>query len=174
MSELLIPEHKPNFPLEDVSDKNAVLFEQLLLDPNYIFTIHELAEQHVTAFKLGHATIRSLGHVIYKNGQQQVAFSYGATLYEALSSTVKPEVRTFSENIRVSGVVNTILALRDDTTSAIMGIMDEEESFTEEMPTAAKLIHYASEFSPDFDKRLVLWGAALERSIDRDMMDIAA
>jgi len=103
-----------------------------------------------------------------------MAFSYGATLYEALSSTVKPEVRTFSENIRVSGVVNTILALRDDTTSAIMGIMDEEESFTEEMPTAAKLIHYASEFSPDFDKRLVLWGAALERSIDRDMMDIAA
>jgi len=60
MSVLLIPEHQPNFPLEDVSDKNAVLFEQLLLDPNYIFTIHELAEQHVTAFKLGHATIRSL------------------------------------------------------------------------------------------------------------------
>lgn len=66
MSELLIPEYQPNFPHEDVSEVNAVLFEQLLLDPEYVLNAHEMAEAQVTAFKMGHSTIRSLGYALYK------------------------------------------------------------------------------------------------------------
>ena len=44
MSELLIPKPQPNFPHEDVNETNAQLFEQLLLDPEYIFNMHGFAE----------------------------------------------------------------------------------------------------------------------------------
>lgn len=123
---------------------------------------------------MGHSTIRSLGYVLYKDGAQQRAFSYGATVYEALSTTVRPVEQAFAENMHIRKTVGALLAHRDDTASAIMNILDEEDRFVGETPVAAKLISTAADFYPEFDKRLVLWGAALERSIDKDTIDIAA
>lgn len=174
MTELLIPKPQPSFPREDVNEVNAQIFEQLLLDPEYIFNVHELAEQNVTAFKFGHSTIRSLGYALYKDVSQQMAFSYGATIYEALSPTVRPIEQTFSSHMHIQETVHTLLALRDDSASAIMNILDEEERFVDETPVAAELMGTAAEFHPDLDKRLILWGAALECSIDRDSLERAA
>lgn len=176
MSELLVPKPQPKFPHEDVSEVNAQIFEQLLLEPEYILAAHELAEQQVEAFKLGHSTLRSLGYVLYKDGTQQRAFSFGATVYEALSTTVRPLEQTLSlaDKMQIQRKTGAILAYRDDTASAIMNILDEEDRFIGETPVAAGLVGTAADFYPEFDKRLVLWGAALERSIDVDVLKTAA
>lgn len=174
MSELLIPEYQPNFPHEDVSEVNAVLFEQLLLDPEYVLNAHEMAEAQVTAFKMGHSTIRSLGYALYKTSVEQRAFSYGATIYEALSTTVRPIEQCFAEHMHISQTVTTLMALRDNPGSAIMGVLDEAERFADETPVVAKLMETAALFQPDLDARLIMWGAALERGIDRDTRDMAA
>ena len=97
------------------------------------------------------------------------------TMNVDMSGMTLDQISAMFARLRLSPIVDSVsLSVASTEEGKAATIMDEEESFTEEMPTAAKLIHYASEFSPDFDKRLVLWGAALERSIDRDMMDIAA
>jgi len=174
MESLIIPKPQPNFPHEDVNEVNARIFEQLLLDPEYIFNAHELAEAHVVAFKMGHSTIKSLGYALYKDPLQKMAFSYGATIYEALSTTVRPIEQRFADHMHIRQKVGTLLALRDDSTSAIMNILDEEERFVDESPVAARLVETAAEFQPSLDRRLIVWGAALERSIDRDTLDLAA
>ena len=174
MAELLIPKPQPSFPREDVNEVNAQIFEQLLLDPEYILNVHELAEQNVIAFKLGHATIKSLGFALYKDPTHRMAFSYGATIYEALSTTVRPAERVSPSAIHIKEKMHTLLELREDSASAIMNILDEEERFVDETPVAADLMTAAADFQPNLDKRLVIWGAALECSIDRDSLERAA
>lgn len=171
MPELLIPEHQPSFPHVDVSETNAQLFRQLLLEPAYIEHAHTLAESHVAAFRLGHQTLRSLGYAIFKTQAQQTSFSFGATIYEALSTTVRPLEQPLMENRYIQRKVGDLMDLRSDGATAIMNILDEEERLTEEAPETAKLISTAAEYRPTIDQRLALWGAALERSIDKDTID---
>lgn len=174
MSELLIPKPQPNFPHEDVNKTNAELFEQLLLDPEYIFNMHGFAEDYVEAFRVGHSTIKSLGYVMNGNRAQQHALSFGATIYEALSMTVHPTERQIATSAHVGQVANRLFSLRDDSITMMMHILDEEERFSEEMPLAKGLIELSAELSPAVDKRIIIWGAALERRIERDTTEVAA
>lgn len=174
MTELLIPKPQPNFPHEDVNETNAQLFEQLLMDPEYIFSMHEFAEENVEAFRVGHATIKSLGYVMNGDYRQKHSLSFGATIYEALSMTVHPINRQIASSAHVGHVANKLFSLRDDSITMVMHILDEEERFTEEMPNATELIELATELSPTCDKRLILWGAALECSIERDTTEAVA
>lgn len=76
--------------------------------------------------------------------------------------------------MHISQTVTTLMALRDNPGSAIMGVLDEAERFADETPVVAKLMETAALFQPDLDARLIMWGAALERGIDRDTRDMAA
>ncbi len=174
MSELLIPEPQPGFPCEDVSEANARVFEQLMFEPRYIYEAHAFAEAHVTAFKIGHAAVISLGRVLYKDENHQRAFSFGATLYEAISTTVHPAERVLADNMHIRQKVGELLVYREDTATGIMHIMDESDRFSVQAPVAAQLVESAADLYPRLDKRIVMWGAALERSIDRDTLKPAA
>lgn len=174
MSELLIPKPQPNFPHEDVNETNAQLFGQLLLDPEYIFKMHGFAEDYVEAFRVGHSTIKSLGYVMNGSHQQTHSLSFGATIYEALSMTVHPTERQVASSAQVGRVANKLFLLRDSSLDMMVHILDEEERFTEEMPLTTELVELSTELSPTLDKRIVLWGAALERSIERDTTDAVA
>lgn len=174
MSELLIPKPQPSFPFEDVNEVNAQIFSQLMLEPAYIDAIHDMAEQQVAAFKIGHGTIRSLGYALYMDSDQLAAFSFGATMYEALSTTVRPIAQPYMETRYLQRKVSEVLCLRADPFGATMALRDEEEVMREEAPVTASLMNDAAILQPRLDRRIVVMGAALERSIDRDTIDTAA
>lgn len=173
MSELLIVKPQPNFPHEDVNKENAAVFSQLLYDSVFIEDAHDLAEQHVVAFKIGHQSLRSLGSALYMDHTQQSSFSYGATIYEALSVVVRP---TTAESLRPDLLrlkALEVASFSDDGFRAAITMRDHEEALVEEAPITARLIAAASDLQPHLDKRLILQGAALERDIDRDMISTA-
>lgn len=173
MAELLIPKPQPSFPYEDVHEVNAQIFSQMMFEPVTIETIHTLAEQQVAAFQIGHQTLKSLGYALYMDTEQQAAFSYGATMYEVLSTTVRPVTQSYFETRYLQKKVANILSLRADPFSAAMAMRDEEELLHDEAPVTAQLMEDAALLQPQLDRRIVVMGAALERSIDKDTIDSA-
>lgn len=174
METLLVPKPQPNFPHEDVNEINAAVFGQLMYEPTFVEAAHELAEQNVIAFKIGHQTLRSLGHALYMDYTQQSAFSYGATVYEALSVAVRPIETGLQKPLALRAKTAELLALPGDGFGAAITLRDHEERLVEEAPVTTRLILVASDLQPQLDRRFVLMGAALERDIDRDMLDAAA
>lgn len=174
MESLLIPKPQPNFPLEDVNEANAALFGQLLYEPTFVEAAHDLAEQNIIGFKIGHQTLRSLSYALYMDYTQQNAFSYGATVYEALSVAVRPTFQEQPNPLALRAKTAEILALPGDAFSAAITMRDHEERLLDEAPATSKLIIAASDLQPQMDRRFVLMGAAMERDIDRDLLDVAA
>lgn len=174
MESLLIPKPQPNFPHEDVSENNAAIFSQLMFERSYVESAHELAEQNVIAFKIGHQTLRSLGHALYMDTLQQTAFSYGATMYEALSVVVRPQELAMRQPLLIRQKVTDTLALQSDGFNAAFALRDEEERMLDEAPETTRLMVTASDLQPRMDRRIILMGAAIERAIDRDTLEAVA
>lgn len=169
MAMLLIPELQPHFPYEDVSDVNADVFEQLMFEPDSINMAHEMAEGKVYAFRRGHAALRSLGRgLFFDRPDQQRSFSYGATLYEALATTVRPIEQTVEDSSYpyARGMVNDIHMKSMSSGSFIVEMMDKEEEMVEKAPRVVELFSKAVDYQPDLDRRVLLWGAVVLRSVD--------
>lgn len=170
MDSLMLPEYQSNFPYEDVSETNRELFKQLLLDPDYIESAHDLAEQHVIAFKLGHQTLRSLSITLGMDYNQVHSFSYGATIYESISTTVKPIGISLPPVRAIYTKMEDVLTMSADPFGAAMTLRDQHEQLTEEAPNMLALIDFATELQPQIDNQYVRMGAALEWIIDRDIV----
>jgi hypothetical protein len=134
----------------------------------FIENAHDLSERHITAFKIGHQTLRSLSQALYMDYVQQRAFSYGATIYESLTTVVRSTVHAPEQPRILQNKVHTILALGVDGFSAALRMRNYEEQLREEAPVTSHLIRTASNLQPQLDERLVVMGAALERDIDKD------
>lgn len=174
MGELLIPKLQPNFPHEDVDPTNAALFNQLLFEASFVETAHDLAEQHVAAFRVGHQTLKSLGQLLYMDYVQQHSFSYGATIYEALSVVVRPTAPELQTPLFLKVKADEVLTLATDAFNAGISLRDQQEQMRDDAPVTAGLIDAAAQLAPQFDRRFVMMGAAAERNIDKDVMGLAA
>lgn len=174
MEKLLIPKLQPNFPHEDVDPVNAALFSQLLFEASFVEAAHDLAEQHVVAFRVGHQTLKSLSQLLYMDYVQQHAFSYGATIYEALAVVVRPTAPHSENPLLIKVKADEVLTLATDAFNAGISLRDQEEQMRDVAPITADLIGTAAQLTPQFDRRFVMMGAAAERSIDRDTMELAA
>ena len=170
MESLLIPKHQPNFPHEDINDVNRELFQQLLLEPSYVETSHELAEQHMIAYKLGHHVLNTLSHELNMDIVQVNSFNYGVTLYESIATTIKPVTFEISGLASLHKSLEDVQLLSASPFDAAMHMRDQEERFIEKTPNMAELVTIGSQLYPRIDQRYARMGAALEWNIDRNIV----
>lgn len=105
--------------------------------------------------------------MLYMDYSQQHAFSYGATIYEALSVVVRPISTELQQPWQYKSKIDSILALAADSFTAGMAMRDQEEQLRNEAPITAGLVDTATQLSPQLNSRYVMMGAAMERDIDK-------
>lgn len=167
--ELLQIKPQANFPREDMSDENKAVVAKLLFEPEYIDRAHELAEEAVTFYKIGHKTLQNMAAALQMDMNQYQAFSYGAKVFEMTALTVRPETPPVYSPQSIHEKVGNILSLQADGFGAGIQLRDQEERLGNEVPNVMEVVDLAAALRPTYDPRLVRTGAALERNSEYDL-----
>lgn len=103
-------DRQPNFPKEDLTDKNAEILSLLLMNREVLYQGHAAAESQVQIYKLGHqAFARAIGQM-FDESSKVAALNHGITTYEAISSFVTYPPSAENEAIVIlnaAGIVST-------------------------------------------------------------------
>jgi hypothetical protein len=166
--ELLRIVPQPSFPEEDLTENNRDLLSHLILDPVYANTAHEMAEQAIVFYKIGHQALTCLAGELQMDMNQHAAFSYGIATYEMIALTARPTVIPDYPPLLINERVGDILSLQSDGFAAGLALRTHEERFTEQAPNTTHVIELASQLCPQFDTRLIRMGAAIQRNIEAD------
>lgn len=113
MIEQIHLEPQNDFPLTDISDRNAASLELLLADPIIRDVCHQTAERNSTLYKLSHRVLRELLPTISEFSAEDVqCFNQGVIQYEATSSLINPapgEQKSYLDNSDAAGYVLYLL-----------------------------------------------------------------
>lgn len=160
---------QPNFPHEDITATNREVVSSLLLEPAYANSAHELAEQQVVFYKIGHQALGTLASALQMDMYRDAAFSYGAATYEMIALTVRPLTIPDYAPKAIYEKVGDLLSMQADGFEAGLRLVEHEERMSEDAPNMTQVVNLAAELQPQFDPRLVRMGAAMERSIERQL-----
>lgn len=85
--ELSVTELQPEFPVEDLTEKNARMLEVMLANRSELSAMHTAAGLGVPIFRRLHMPLVESTRVSYE-GAQTSALSHGMTVFEAMNAAV--------------------------------------------------------------------------------------
>ena len=160
-------DRQPNFPKEDLTDKNAEILSLLLMNQEILQQGHMAAESQVQIYKLGHqAFARAIDRMFYESSKFD-ALNHGITTYEAISSLVTHPPSAENEAtviLNAAGIVST-RRLDEYAHEAV-------ESLVLATPRTAEVVAETTRQPRGSDfARLAVIGAGMARKFELDNAD---
>jgi len=135
---IVATEFQPDFPLTDISDKNAAALEELLTDPEFIGYIHTNSERLSLLYRLSHLAGTALASKKVDSSTQREAFLHGTTLYETIGGLVQKDFRSTVHNSQITK--DYFYDSSEPTLSFISLLSDAREEFDDALPRTKKVI----------------------------------
>lgn len=179
---------QPGFPIDDLTDKNAVALKKVLQNPNLSHIAapenkHGHLDELLTQFDFGaQASDMEVAHGIYLateesltpvhavNLKARLGIAYGYTLYETISSLVIPHdylsTRTAPALVAVHGLD---AALQRRTLPEYLD--ESRQKLREDQPNAVALVETFADPLGEAASEYALLGAAVRRCIELDSHD---
>lgn len=158
--------HRPNFPIEDLSEENAELLELMMANPELLMRSHMAIEQISYMFVVSHKTINTAVKVTFDDTRSLEALNHGITTFEAITAMVDGHARV-SDSIPLHNQALRLVHLDPRELDSHFDLSLAE--FQEQTPRTAEVIRTSSE---RFHKHLTayaLLGAAMSRKFERDV-----
>lgn len=159
-------EHQPNFPIEDLSDKNAEYLGLILSNFEMLKRSHQLAEIAYPIFTGTHTPLYRAAEEFYDEPSDMAAINYGIVAFEAMTllviaDTPKPDLEALEVN--VNGVVNP------NNKREVENYFEKAQAkFKGAMPHTALVIEESSSSRHGERYRLSLLGSAIARQFELD------
>ena len=156
-------EAQPEFPQQDLTERNAEFLELMLANHAVVTNSHEFAEMGAWAFKVGHPAIRAGVEQVY-DGDRVVAIEHGVMVFEAMNVAVVG-LAASNDMIVVNRAATGLLRQATSEGRLAHQVINAIDVFKAQMPRSAEVLVSASRrfVGPLTDYALL--GAALEREI---------
>lgn len=162
---LLMFEHQPRFPEEDIPDTSAEILEMMLQNRELILGVHENAEEALLLYRLGHEALDKAAALHLDDARRLGAFSAGVASFEAISTLVKPAQNPDDRNLaEVSfSIVHSTQGL-DRRFALTLGDMGDK--LRAELPRTHRIIGIAATRYHQGYEHYAQGGAAMAREVE--------
>lgn len=164
-------DHQPDFPIEDLTEKNAQMLGLVRRNKQTLVEGHQAAETASVIYELGHRAFRSAFNRLFDNKSTIRAFDNGITTYEAISSLVThpPSAEEQAPVIlNAFGIARQVSARYfdeyiEEATQALIYAAPRTAEVVADVATDHSSVHLA---------RFAVFGAGMARKFELDNMDI--
>lgn len=160
---IITAEADAGFPKADVDSSDNV--ELMLLNADIISSSHQSAEAASRLYKTGHLVLNLIAARQLNDEDRQLAFSFGITLFEALSVMVRPKLDDAIHNGEAADK-NILAAIGEIDGYLIESAMVAKEQLLDDLPQTSRLIAQAAYRFNRFHSDYSIGGAALARSLE--------
>jgi hypothetical protein len=170
MTELITGIHaQPSFPVEDLTDVNALMLELMLANEPFVEDAHLGMEKISWMYKVGHAVVVASSRRIYDDATLH-AINTGVSIYEAMAAIVASETSQAPSGFSVNSVAADLTYTKSDA-SLIDYTLQAVEHFRTDLPRATDVVLEASKRQHHALRHYALLGAALERQFSMDVLE---
>jgi len=159
-------ESQPDFPINDLSEKNAQLLELMLCNASLVESGHKGAEQASWVYRVGHPALRVAGGRVLTGSSYTGAFNHGISSYETIAALLHNVPERCDMFIVNANAVALASALRDD--KLLDYIDDAAQKFDHELPRTSEVIMDSSQRYYRTMARYAVFGAAMARQFELD------
>ena len=168
---ITVLEHQPDFPKEDLSNKNADFFELFLQNSDLVELSHPVAEQSRTLYVMAHRAITSAANILDSDHYSHGSLSSGISYYEIISSMVAMHP-PLEQEARAAIAAQSLVSRLDDKSAFINLMVDARDKFTSEQPNAAEVIKSAASRYHKSAEQYAVVGAAVIRDLELQAEEI--
>lgn len=156
---------QPHFPLEDLTQKNALYMDVVLANHSELELLHKIAEKLYPIFIGTHRPIVIASKNAFYDTSRVVHIDFGVRTFEAITAQVRailptPDFTALHSNI--TGIVNPLAV------DAVVDYFDKSSAtFLAELPRTAEVVAECAE-RYRMDKSCAVLGAAVARQFELD------
>lgn len=160
---LTILEHQPDFPEVDLTEGNAVFFENFLQNERLVELSHPSAEANQLLFKIAHLAAYQAKDS-FRDDTHHAGFVDGFTKFELMASILAPNPYPIADRSVIIASRKLVDVLHSEKLTTYLG--DAYDEFRQQQPIAAEVIEIAAKrFHPGLAYYAVM-GAGIERQFE--------